>query len=117
MMVYSKFILAFILILAGIMHFVKPYFFLKIMPGYIPFPVKMVYLSGIVEIICGVLLIFPQTQTYGAWLSIALLIAVFPANIEMAKNFYLIHHKYFWLTVLRLPLQFVLIWWAYQFIK
>ena len=117
MMGASKFILAFLLIFAGIMHFVKPYFFSKIMPGYIPFPLKMVYLSGIAEIICGVLLLFPQTQVFGAWLSIALLVAVFPANIQMAKSFYLMHHKYFWLTVLRLPLQFILIWWAYQFTK
>lgn len=116
-MASSKFLLGFLLIFAGIVHFAKPYFFLKIIPGYIPLPLKMVYLSGVAEIICGILLLFPQTQTFGAWLSIALFIAVFPANIEMAKDFYLVHHRYFWLTVLRLPLQFVLIWWAYQFTK
>lgn len=77
----------------------------------------MVYISGIVEILCGVLLVFPQTQTIGAWLSILLFVAVFPANIKMAKDFYLLHHKYFWLTVLRLPLQLVLIWWAFKFTK
>lgn len=77
----------------------------------------MVYISGLIEIVCGVLLIFPQTQKLGAYLSILLFIAVFPANVEMAKNFYQTHHKYFWLTVLRLPLQIVLIWWAYQFTK
>lgn len=77
----------------------------------------MVYMSGLIEIVCGVLLIFPQTQKLGAYLSILLFIAVFPANVEIAKNFYQTHHKYFWLTVLRLPLQIVLIWWAYQFRK
>ena len=117
MLYYSKYILSGFLIFAGIMHFIKPYFFMKIMPGYIPFPLKMVYLSGIAEIICGVLLLIPQTQTFGAWLSIALFIAVFPANIEMAKIFYQTNHKYFWLTFLRLPLQFLLIWWVYQFRK
>ncbi|SEG19011.1 Uncharacterized membrane protein [Halpernia humi] len=116
-MAYSKFALIFLLIFAGLMHFLKPYFFIKIIPSYVPFPLKMVYISGVVEILCGLLLLFPQTQSFGAYLSILLFIAVFPANIEMAKDFYLMHHKYFWLTVLRLPLQFVLIWWAYQFVK
>lgn len=117
MLFYSKFILAFFLILAGVFHFVKPHFFMKIMPDYIPMHLQMVYISGAVEILCGILLLFPETQKWGAYLSIALFIAVFPANIEMAKKFYEIHHKYFWLTVLRLPLQIVLIWWAYQFRK
>jgi len=116
-MFYSKFILAFFLILVGILHFVKPQIFMKIMPDYIPFHQKMVYISGVVEILCGILLLFPETQKVGAYLCIALFIAVFPANIEMARKFYMIQHKYFWLTVLRLPLQFVLIWWAYQLRK
>ena len=113
----SKYFLAGILFFAGIMHFAKPDFFVKIMPSYIPYHLKMVYISGIVEILCGLLLIFPQTQAFGAWLSIALFIAVFPANIQMAKDFYVMHHPYLWLAILRLPLQLVLIWWAYQFVK
>lgn len=116
-MAYSKFILSFLLIAAGILHFVKPHIFIKIMPSYIPFHLQMVYISGAAEILCGLLLIFPQTQKIGAYLSIFLFIAVFPANIEMARKFYEIHHKYFWLTVARLPLHVVLIWWAYQFRK
>lgn len=116
-MAYSKFILSFLLMVAGILHFVKPNMFIKIMPSYIPYHLQMVYISGIAEILCGLLLIFPQTQKVGAYLSIFLFIAVFPANIEMARKFYEVHHKYFWLTVARLPLQVVLIWWAYQFRK
>ena len=116
-MLISKYFLSGALILAGIMHFLKPQFFVKIMPQYIPAHLKMVYLSGVAEIVCGLLLLFPETQKLGAYLCIALFIAVFPANIEMARKFYQISHPYFWLTVLRLPLQFVLIWWAYQFTK
>ena len=116
-MAYSKFILVFFLILAGSTHFLRPYFFIKIMPNYLPFHLQLVYASGIAEILCGLLLLFPQTQTFGAYLSIILFIAVFPANIEMAKDFYLTHNKYLWLAILRLPLQLVLIWWAYQFRK
>lgn len=113
----SKYVLAFILIFAGIMHFARPYFFIKIMPTYIPFHIQLVYLSGLVEICCGILLLFPQTQAVGAWLSIALFIAVFPANIQMAKDFYIAHHPYLWLAILRLPFQLVLIWWAFKFVK
>lgn len=116
-MAYSKFILSFLLISAGILHFVKPNIFIKIMPSYIPFHLQMVYISGIAEILCAALLIFSGTQNIGAYLCILLFIAVFPANIEMARKFYEVHHKYFWLTVARLPLQVGLIWWAYQFRK
>jgi uncharacterized membrane protein len=116
-MAYSKYALVFLLLFAGSMHFLRPYFFIKIMPSYIPFHLKMVYISGIVEILCGLLLIFPQTQTFGAYLSILLFIAVFPANIEMAKDYYIEHNKFLWLAIVRLPLQILLIWWAYQFRK
>lgn len=116
-MYYSKFILTFFLVLAGIFHFVKPQIFMKIMPDYVPMHLQMVYISGAAEILCGLLLLFPETQKLGAYLCIALFIAVFPANIEMTRKFYHIHHKYFWLTVIRLPLQFALIWWAYKLTK
>lgn len=113
----SKYVFAFLLILAGIMHFVRPKFYLKIMPTYLPSHHVLVILSGIAEIICGVLLLFSATQNLGACFTIALLIAVFPANIEMARKYYAKKKKGFWLTILRLPLQILLIWWAFQFIK
>lgn len=113
----SKYVLAGMLIIAGILHFLKPKFYLKIMPDYLPASLLLVILSGIAEIICGLLLVFPNTQTIGAYLTIALFVAVFPANIEMSRKYYLRRKKGFWLTILRLPLQIVLIWWAYQFIR
>lgn len=113
----SKYILAVALIVAGILHFVMPKFYLKIMPPYLPRPAELVLISGIAEIICGLLLLFPNTQSFGAYATIALLIAVFPANMEMAKIYYTKKRKGFWVTILRLPLQLLLIWWAFQFIK
>lgn len=113
----SKYILAFLLVIAGILHFIKPGFYLKIMPAYLPAHHALIILSGIAEVICGVLLLFPETQTFGAYLTIALLIAVFPANVEMSRKYFVRKKKGFWLTVLRLPLQILMIWWAYQFIK
>ena len=113
----SKYILAVLLVIAGILHFIKPKFYLKIMPNYLPGHYILVILSGIAEIICGILLLFPSTQTIASYLTIALLIAVFPANIEMSRKYYLKKKKGFWFTLLRLPLQFLMIWWAFQFVK
>lgn len=113
----SKYLLSLSLIVAGILHFVMPKFYLKIMPKYLPKPLELVIISGIAEIICGLLLLFPFTQNFGAYATIALLIAVFPANLEMSRIYFVKKKKGFWLTILRLPLQLMLIWWAFQFIK
>lgn len=87
------------------------------MPKYLPAHSLLVILSGIAEIICGLLFLFPASQNVGAYSTIALFIAVFPANIEMSRQFLVKKKKGFWLTVLRLPLQIVLICWAYELIK
>ncbi len=117
MLEVSKYLLAFLLIIAGTLHFIKPKFYLKIMPQYLPAHFLLVILSGIAEIICGLLLLFPTTQNIGAYLTIALLIVVFPANIEMSRKYFVKKKKGFWLTILRLPLQFLMIWWTFQLIK
>lgn len=117
LLVLSKYFLAILLIIAGILHFVKPHFYKMIMPTYLPAHVTLIILSGIAEIVCGFLLLFPETQNLGVYATIALLIAVFPANIEMSRKYYRRKKKGFWLTVLRLPLQLVLVWWVFQFLK
>ena len=66
---------------AGTLHFIKPDFYLKIMPPYLPLHLELVYLSGFFEIALGVLLLVPRLSRFAAWGIIALLIAVFPANI------------------------------------
>ncbi len=68
--------MAILYIIAGVLHFIKPEFYLRIMPRYLPYHLELVYLSGLCEIICGLLLFFKRTQKFGAWLTIALLIAV-----------------------------------------
>lgn len=102
---------------AGILHFIRPKVYLKIMPTYLPFPLELVYLSGFFEFLFGFMILFPATRSLGAWLLIVLLIAVFPANIQMATTFYQKNNPYLWLAILRLPLQFVLIWWAWLYTK
>ena len=68
--------MALLYIIAGVLHFIKPEFYLPIMPRYLPYHLELIYLSGFCEILCGLLLFFKHTQALGAWLTIALLIAV-----------------------------------------
>ncbi len=110
------YLMSFLYTIAGINHFIKPKFYLAIMPPYIPAHGLMVFLSGLAEVILGVALLFPATRTYAAWGIILLLIAVLPANIFMITSgkFTKIPE---WILWLRIPLQFLLIWWAYLYTK
>lgn len=71
---------------AGVFHFLRPDFYLKLMPPYIPWHEAMVQVSGVFEILGGLGLLWPRTRRYAAWGLVALLIAVFPANLYMATN-------------------------------
>src|ERR1022692_975836 len=82
----SKWLLALFMVGAGTMHFIMPDFYLKIMPPYLPLHLELVYLSGFFEIALGVLLLVPRFSRFAAWGIIALLIAVFPANIYVYQN-------------------------------
>ena len=73
-----------IFVFAGIMHFVKTRWYVRIMPPYIPRHRELVYASGVAEIAGGLLTMHPATRRAGSVLSIATLIAVFPANLHMA---------------------------------
>tara|TARA_B100000575_G_scaffold56669_1_gene42678 strand:+ start:49 stop:420 length:372 start_codon:yes stop_codon:yes gene_type:complete len=73
-------------IYVGIRHFIDPDFFLAIMPDYLPLHLEAVYLSGFFEILLGGMLLFKKYRKVAGWGLIALLIAVFPANIYLAQN-------------------------------
>lgn len=102
-------------LLAGTNHFVHPDIYLQIMPPWLPYHTVLNYLSGALEIIFATMMIFKATRNAGAWCLILLLIAVFPANMQMLINYIHQHHPATWIAVARLPLQIVLIWWAYTF--
>ena len=70
----------------GIRHFIDPDFFLAIMPNYLRFHLEFVYLSGIAEIVFGILLFFKKTRTFASYGLIVLLISVFPANIHLVES-------------------------------
>jgi uncharacterized membrane protein len=112
-----KYLLGIGFALAGINHFLNAPFYLKIMPPVLPAPLFLVYLSGFFEIALGVLLLVPKFTRLAAWGLIALLIAVFPANIYMAQHPELFPEISPAALYLRLPLQLVLIGWAYHYAK
>jgi uncharacterized membrane protein len=95
---------------------VNPEFYLKIMPPYIPLHLETVYLSGVAEILLGAMLMFSDVQRLAAWGLILLLIAVFPANIYAYQHQDLLPAPPL-LHLLRLPLQGLLILWAYWYTR
>ncbi len=106
-----------IYILAGINHFIVPKFYLQIMPPYLPYHLALVYISGAAELVCGMMLIPAKTRKIGAWCTIVLLIAIFPANIQMSIDNYASGGLMFYLSIIRLPFQLLFIYWAYQLTK
>jgi uncharacterized membrane protein len=112
-----KWLFAAIFLLAGFLHWVRPGFFVKIMPPYLSWHLQLVYLSGIFEIVLGAMLLIPKCQVLAAWGLIAFLIAVFPANVNMALHAADYPQFPAALIWLRLPLQGVLIAWAYWFTR
>ena len=111
----SLYMMAIFYIAAGIYHFIRPGFYMKIMPPWLSYPLQIIYISGFFEIVLGALLFFEPTRKFAAWGLIVLLVAVFPANIQMMLNFKNTHNPYLWVAILRLPLQIVLIWWAWLY--
>jgi uncharacterized membrane protein len=111
----TKYLMSALLVLAGVYHFVNPDFYLRIMPPYLPWHLFLVYLTGVFEIGLGVLLAIPRFTRIAGFGIIALLIAIFPANIHMAMNAELYPNISPIALWIRLPLQGVLIAWAYWY--
>ena len=95
----------------GANHFLNPDFYVAIMPPQLPWHLELVWLSGAAEIALGLLALPKATMRLAGWLLVALLVAVFPANIHMA-----LHPEDFdvpaWGAYLRLPFQALFIAWA-----
>ncbi len=112
----SKYVLAIFMIGAGTMHFVSPDFYLKIMPPYLPLHRELVYLSGVCEIALGIFVMIPRYSTFAVWGIVALLIAVFPANIYVYQNQDVLPAPPLF-HLLRLPLQGLFGLWAFWHTK
>ncbi len=104
-------ILGVLFVAAGILHFLIPQTYARIVPPYLPAPLTLVYISGLFEVAGGIGVLIPSLRQAAGWGLIALLIAVFPANIYMAQNHIMISAA--WIGWARLPLQALLIWWVF----
>lgn len=104
-------------IAAGINHFRDPQFYLNIIPPYIPEHALMVQLSGVAEIVLGVMMFIPRYRKLAAWGIIAMLIVFMTVHIHMVMNPQLFPKVPEYILWLRIPIQFVLILWAYWYTR
>ncbi|MFD1095312.1 DoxX family protein [Salegentibacter chungangensis] len=109
---WHLYLMAFMYVLAGIFHFIRPKMYMRIMPRYLPAHKTLVYLSGLAEIALGAGLCFPETKN---WSIYAIILMLF---LFLLVHFYMLSSPKAgaglpkWVLILRIPLQFLLIWWA-----
>lgn len=110
-----RYVIGVLFIGAGVLHFARPKPYLAMMPPWIPLHEEAVAVSGVAEIVGGIAMFPDRTARFGAWWLVALLVAVFPANVHMAVNPGDIKGLDKtgipgWALWARLPLQAVAIW-------
>lgn len=108
-----RWLLAAFFILAGWNHFRDPQPYLSMMPPYLPWPELLNQLSGAAEVAGGLGILIPALRRPAAWGLIALLIAIFPANIHIAMNGWQGMNIASWILWARLPFQLLFIAWVY----
>lgn len=113
----TRYLFGLIFVGAGIAHFWVPHLFVRAVPPSLPRPRLLVYLSGVAEIGLGTLLFFRRAQALAGLGLIALLLAVFPANLYMAQHPERFPELPRTALFLRLPLQGGLIAWAYWYTR
>jgi uncharacterized membrane protein len=104
---------------AGVTHFVAPGNYERIVPRWAGDPHQVVLLSGVAELACGALLLNRRTSRPGGWLTVLLLVAVFPANVQMLLDAGTEHQavdmpgdRFRVIAAARLPLQVPMLIWA-----
>ena len=114
-----RWLLTAFMVLAGLNHFISPTPYVAIVPSALPAHLALVYVSGVAELLGGLGLILPATRRLAAWGLIALFLAIVPANINMALHHLPMGHNDLptWALWLRLPLQAVLIAWAWLYTR
>ncbi|NRA94080.1 MAG: DoxX family protein [Psychroserpens sp.] len=110
------YVMAIMYIVAGIMHFVKPELYERVMPDFLPSHKLLVSLSGIAEILLGVALFIPELKAWAIYGIILMLAVFFLVHFNMLRG-----PKYAagipkWILIVRIPLQFGLMYWAWQYL-
>ncbi|MGB5227419.1 MAG: MauE/DoxX family redox-associated membrane protein [Eudoraea sp.] len=110
-------LMSFMYILAGIMHFIKPKAYLRIMPGYLPNHKLLVTLSGIAEIALGLSLLSPKLKDLAIYGIILMLVIFLTVHFHMLSGKKASAGIPRWILLLRIPLQFGLMYWAYWYLE
>lgn len=116
MLPWHQYIFGLLFILAGANHFRTPKIYERIIPPYLPSPKMLNILSGVAEMVFGFMLLNPESQTIASWGIIGLLILFIPVHIYMLQEKKASLKMPKWLLTLRLPFQFVLMYWANQYV-
>lgn len=114
---WHLYIMGTIYIIAGIMHFIKPKVYLRIMPRYLPYHKPLVLLSGLAEIVLGMGLFFRTTKNLSIYGIIAMLILFLLVHFYMLSSEKASAGLPKWLLLIRLPIQFILMYWAFIYLK
>ena len=112
-----KYVLVAFFVGGGIYHFFNADFYLNIMPEFLPLHSELVFLSGVTEIVAGLMLATPRISKWGAWFIIAHLLVFFIVHIDMIVHADRFPEIPLAALYLRIPIQFVLIGWAYWFTR
>lgn len=113
----SLYLMTLLYVLAGINHFYNTPFYEAIMPVYIGYHTTLIYISGVCEIALGLLLLPKYTRKIAANLIILMLVVFLWIHVQMFIDYWHNHDKNLWVAAVRLPMQFVLIYWAFTFTK
>ena len=113
---FPRILLAAIFIAAGALHFYTPGAYERIMPPYLPLHRELVYLSGALEILGGLGMLSERTRPAAGIGLILLLVAVWPANLQMLLDARAADNPSWWIALLwaRMPLQVLLAWWVWK---
>ena len=113
----SRIALSALFMASGTYHFANSGFYVRMTPAYMPWPLALVQISGAAELVLGLALLIPRVARLAAWGLIALLVAVYPANIQMARHPETFPEFSVAMLWARLPLQFLLIAWAWGYAR
>lgn len=114
---WHLYLMAAMYIIAGIMHFIRPKIYLRIMPRYLPKPRLLVQLSGFAEVLLGIGLCFSSTKEFSIYGIILMLLLFLTVHFYMLSGNKAAAGIPKWILVLRIPLQFVLVYWAFSYLN